>query len=224
MTNTHHPFAPLTPEEIEAAVALVRAARASSEHLRFVTVRLHEPPAEVALSYPPGDQVPREAFFVLLDKTPGQSGAYEAIVNLTEGRVTSWKRIGEGSGQPSIIFEEFFAAEDAVKADARFRAALERRGITEADLHRVRVDPWSAGNYGNPDEDASRVLRTTAHYLLDAGDPEENTYAHQIAGLHAVLDLNTMEVVRVDDFGVVPIPQKQGNYLPQDVGSLRTDL
>ncbi len=224
MTNTHHPFAPLTPQEIEAAVALVRAARASSEHLRFVTVRLHEPAAEVAFSYRPGDQVPREAFFVLLDKTQGQSGAYEAIVNLTEGRVTSWKRIGEGSGQPSIIFEEFFAAEDAVKADARFRAALERRGIAEADLHRVRVDPWSAGNYGNPDEDASRVLRTTAHYLLDAGDPEENTYAHQIAGLHAVLDLNTMEVVRVDDFGVVPIPQKQGNYLPKDVGPLRTDL
>jgi primary-amine oxidase len=223
-TDIRHPFAPLTPQEIEAAVAIIRGEQAGSEHLRFVMVRLHEPSPEVAYTFRPGDSVPREVFFSLLDKTPGKSGAYEAIVNLTEGRVTSWKPIGEGLGQPSIIFEEFFTAEDAVKADPRFRAALARRGITEADLYRVRVDPWSAGNYGNPDEDARRVLRTTAHYLLDAEDPEENTYAHQIAGLHAVLDLNTMEVVRVDDFGVVPIPRKAGNYLLKDVGALRTDL
>jgi len=223
-TTTRHPLAPLTAQEIETAVAILRGAQAGSESLRFVSVRLHEPSPEVAYTFRSGDRVPREVFFVLLDKTPGKSGAYEAIVNLAEGRVASWKRIGEGSGQPSIIFEEFFAAEDAVKADPRFRAALERRGITEANLHRVRVDPWSAGNYGNPDEDTRRVIRTTAHYLLDAEDPEENTYAHQIAGLHAVLDLNTMRVVRVDDFGVVPIPKLPGNYLPKDVGALRADL
>jgi primary-amine oxidase len=222
--NTRHPLAPLTPEEIEAAVAIVRTEHAASEHLRFVMVRLHEPPAEVAYSYQPGDPVPREAFFVLLDKTPGKGGAYEALVNLSEGRVTSWRRIGEGEGQPSITFEEFFASEDAIKKDPRFRAALAKRGITEADLERVRIDPWSAGNYGNPEEDSRRVLRTTVHYLLNTEDPEENTYAHQIAGLHAILDLNTMEVVRVDDFGVVPIPQRPGNYLPRDVGPLRTDL
>ncbi len=220
-TNTRHPFAPLTPEEIETAVAIIRAGQASSEHMRFVMVHLHEPPPQVALSYRPGDSVPREIFFSLLDKTPGQSGAYEAIVNLTEGKVSSWKRV---EGQPSIILEEFFAAEEAVRADPRFRAALEKRGITGQDLERVRVDPWSAGNYGNPDEDTRRVIRTTVHYLLDTADTEENTYAHQIAGLHAILDLNTMEVVRVDDFGVVPVPQRAGNYLPKDVRALRSDL
>jgi len=220
-TNTRHPFAPLTPEEIAAAVALIRASQAGSEHIRFVMVRLHEPSPQVALSYRPGDSVPREVFCSLLDKTPGQSGAYEAIVNLTKGKVTSWKRV---QGQPSIIFEEFFAAEDAVKADPRFRAALLKRGITEQDLERVRVDPWSAGNYGNLEEDTRRVLRTTVHYLIEQADSEENTYAHQVAGLHAILDLNAMEVVRVDDFGVVPIPQRPGNYLPKDVGPLRADL
>ncbi len=216
-----HPFAPLTPEEIGAAVAIIRAGQASSEHIRFVMVRLQEPSPEVALSRYPNNAVPREVFFSLLDKTPGQIGAYEAIVNLTKGEVTSWKRV---EGQPSIIFEEFFAAEEAIRIDPRFLAALERRGITEADLQRVRIDPWSAGNYGNEDEDARRVLRTTVHYLLDENDPEENTYAHPIAGLHAVLDLNTMQVVRVDDFGVVPIPRKPGNYLPKDVDALRSDL
>src|SRR5437764_3268733 len=190
-TNTRHPFAPLNPGELEEAVALVRATEAgSSEHIRFVMARLHEPCPEVALSYRPGNQIPREVFFSLLDKTPGLSGAYEAIVNLTERKVTSWKRV---EGQPSIVLEEFFAAEDAIRADPRFQAALEKRGITRQDLDRVRIDPWSAGNYGNPDEDTRRVLRTTVHYLLDTGDPQENTYAHQVAGLHAVLALNTME-------------------------------
>jgi primary-amine oxidase len=220
-TYTRHPFAPLTPEEIEAAVEILRAGQGDTEHIRFVMVRLKEPLPQVALSYQPGDSVAREVFFSLLDKTPGQSGAYEAIVNLTEGSVVSWKPV---EGQPSIIFEEFFAAEEAVKADPRFQAALEKRGITGQDLERVRVDPWSAGNYGNPEEDTRRILRTTVHYLLDVGDPEENTYSHQIAGLHAILDLNTMQVVRVDDFGVVPIPQRQGNYLPKDVAQFRTDL
>src|SRR6266516_5855498 len=222
-THMRHPFAPLTPDELEEAVAIVRTSTSQegSAHIRFVMARLHEPPPEIALSYQPGDGVPREVFFTLLDKTPGQSGACEAIVNLTEGKLTSWKRV---EGQPSIIFEEFFAAEDAIRADPRFQDALLKRGITGQDLDRVRIDPWSAGNYGNPDEDTRRVVRTTVHYLLDSGDPEENTYAHQVAGLHAVLDLNTMEVVRVDDFGVVPIPQRQGNYLPKDVSPLRTDL
>lgn len=223
-TSTSHPFAPLTPEEIEAAVSIVRASQtvqASSEHVRFVMVRLHEPSPEVMLGWQPGNEVPREVFFSLIEKTPGQSGAYEAIVNLSKGEVTSWKRV---EGQPSIIFEEFFAAEEAVRADPQFLAALEKRGITRGDLHRVRIDPWSAGNYDREDENSRRILRTTVHFLLNIHDIEENTYAHPIAGLHAVLDLNTMEVVRVDDFGVVPIPQKSGNYLLEDVEHLRSDL
>lgn len=221
VTTTYiHPLDPLTPEEIATAVAIVRAGPASSEQMRFVMVKLHEPGPEVSLAYEPSDNVPREVFMSLLDKTNGDGKAYEAIVNLTEGKVRSWKHI-EGV-QPSIMFEEFFACEEAIKANAEFRAALERRGVT--DLGRVRIDPWSAGNYGKPEEQTRRILRTTVHYQLETDDPEENTYAHPIAGLHAVLDLNTMEVVRVDDFGVVPIPQGAGNYLPKDIPQMRNDL
>jgi primary-amine oxidase len=220
-THVRHPLAPLTPEEIAEAVAIVRAGQASSEHIRFVMVRLQEPSPEIAFSYQPGDSVPREVFFSLLDKTPGQCGAYQAVVNLTEGKVTSWKRV---EGQPSIIFEEFLTCEDSIKADPRFRAALAKRGISEQDLPRVRLDPWSAGNYDIAEEANRRVLRTNVHFQLDPEDSEENTYAHPIFGLHAVLDLNTLEVIRIDDFGVVPNPQQSANYLPKDVGRLRDDL
>src|SRR6267378_496697 len=117
-TTFIHPLEPLTPEEIVAAVAIVRVGPASSEQMRFVMVKLHEPGPEVSLSYEPGDNVPREVFISLLDKTNGVGKAYEAIVNLSEGRVRSWKHI-EGM-QPSIMFEEFFACEEAIKANAEF--------------------------------------------------------------------------------------------------------
>ncbi len=220
-TSIHvHPLEPLTPDEIDAAVAILRAGPAGSPQMRFVMGKLLEPAPEAVFSYQPGDSVPRSAFFVLLDKTDGKGDTYEAIVNLSEGRLQSWTR-KEGV-QPSIMFEEFFACEDAIKADPRFQEALAKRGIT--DLARVRIDPWSAGNYGRPEESARRILRTTVHYQMNADDPEENTYAHPVAGLHAVLDLNTMEVIRIDDFGVVPMPQETGNYLPKDIPHLRDDL
>jgi primary-amine oxidase len=218
-----HPLEPLTPEEIAAAVAIVRAGPASSEHMRFVMVKLHEPGPQVSLVREPHEmsgEVPREVFLLLLDKTNGTGKTYEAIVDLSAGQLRSWKHI-EGV-QPSLILEEFFACEDAIKADAGFRDALAKRGIT--DLDRVRLDPWSSGNYGQPEEQTRRVLRATVHYLLDAADPEENTYAHPISGLHPVLDLNTMKVVKIDDFGVIPIPQGASNYLPKDIPRMRDDL
>jgi primary-amine oxidase len=221
LTTVTHPLEPLTPDEIATAVSLVKSASANPEALRFVMVKLHEP-ADLAVStaLEAGGSAPREVFLSLLEKTDRVGKAVEVIVDLSAEKIRSWQHI-EGV-QPSIMFEEFFACEDAIKADPDFQAALARRGIT--DLSRVRIDPWSAGNYGQPEENERRILRTTVHYQMDIADPEENTYAHPIAGLHAVLDLITMEVIRVDDFGTAPIPQAAANYLPKDIGQMRTDL
>lgn len=215
-----HPLEPLSAEEITAAVSIVRSKRQLGPLVRFVSVTLHEPAPEVALNYKPDDPVTREAFMVLLDKSGKSSATYEAIVNITENNVVSWRHIP--GVQPSIMLEEFFAAETAIKAHPEFQAALARRGITNLDL--VNVDPWSAGNYDAPEENERRILRTTVHMRFNPDDPEENSYAHPIAGLHAIFDLTTMEVLRIDDFGNIPIPQQFGNYLPKDVGPLRNDL
>ena len=136
-----NPLEPLTAEEITAAVSIVRTERNLSERVRFISVTLHEPPKELVLNYKPGDPLTREAFMVLLDKTNG-GATYEAIVNITSGEVTSWRHIP--GVQPSIMLEEFFACEQAVKAHPDFQAALAKRGVT--DLTLVYVDPWSAGN------------------------------------------------------------------------------
>ncbi len=215
-----HPLEPLTAEEVTAAVHIVRTERNLSERVRFVLVTLHEPPKEVVLSFKPGDPITREAFMVLLDKTDGVGATYEAIVNITLDRVTSWHHMP--GVQPSIMLEEFFACEQAVKADPDFQAALAKRGITNLDL--VFVDPWSAGNYGTVEENTRRILRTTVHVRVDPADPNENSYAHPVAGLHALFDLNAMEVIEVVDYGIVPLPPQPGNYTADAVGSLRPAL
>src|SRR2546425_230773 len=211
----HHPLEPLTAEEITAAVHIVRTEHNLHERVRFASVALHEPPKEVVLNFKQNDPITREAFIILLDNSDGAT--YEAVVSITEGKVISWRHIP--GGQPSIMLDEFFECEQAVKASPEFQAALRKRGITNFDL--LMVDPWSAGSYGGEEEKTQRLSRALSWVR---SDPNDNGYAHPIEGLIAVVDLNKMEVVRVEDYGVVPLPPSNGNYTPEAVGQLRADL
>lgn len=219
-TTAQHPLEPLTPQEIEHAVAILRRERNLGEQVRFVSVTHNEPDPTVALNFQTGQPITREAFVVLLDKSQDPATVYEAIVDITHSVVPRYKHI-EGV-QSSIIFDEFMECEEIVKADPRFVAALEKRGIT--DLSLVRVDPWSAGNYGDASENKHRILRSTVHLLSQVDDQEENSYAHPVEGVHAIINTVTREVIRIDDFGVVPVPQQSADYTPQAVGQMRTDL
>jgi len=212
---TLHPLEPLTAEEIAVAVQIVRAERNLHERVRFASVNLNEPAKEVVLNYKTGMSIERAAFIILLDNTDGAT--YEAVVSISEGHVLSWKHIP--GVQPSIMTDEFFECEQLLKAHPEFQAALRKRGITDFDL--VMVDPWSAGNYGAEEEQRLRLTRALTWVRTDASD---NGYAHPVEGIMALVDLNKMEVVRIDDTGVVPIPPEHGNYTPDRVGPMRTDL
>jgi len=210
-----HPLEPLTAEEITATVHIVRTERNLHERVRFASITLHEPPKEAVLNFKQGDPVTRAAFIILLDNRDGAT--YEAIVSITEGKVTSWRHIP--GVQPSIMLDEFFECEQAVKASPEFQEALRKRGITNVDL--VMVDPWSAGHYEDGEQKPQRLSRALSWVR---SDPNDNGYAHPIEGVIAVVDLNKMEVVQVEDYGVVPLPPTDGNYTPEAVGQMRTDL
>ena len=169
----------------------------------------------MVLNFKKGDAIQREAFAILLDNATATT--YEAIVSLTEGAVTSWKKVD--GVQPPIMLDEFIECENAVKANPEFRAALERRGITNSDL--VMVDPWSAGNFGFEDEQGKRLSRALCWVR---SSPTDNGYARPIEGVVPVVDLNTMQVLRVEDYGVVPLPPNPGNYTPEFIQDLRTDV
>jgi primary-amine oxidase len=190
-----HPLEPLSAEEIKAAVATVKGvkqAQSLSDRTRFMSVALQEPPKDCVLAYNPGDSIDRQAFMVLLDNETGKT--YEVIVSITQRSIVSWKYIPDV--QPGFVLDEFFDCEAAVKASPEFQAALLKRGITDLDL--VMVDPWSAGNYGLEDEEGVRLSRALSWVR---SSPTDNGYARPIEGVIAVVDLNTMAVVRIDDYG-----------------------
>lgn len=210
-----HPLEPLTPYEIARTVAILRNSESIGTTYRFVSVTLHEPPKEAVLHYKPGDLFNREAFMVLLNNSNGKT--YEAIISITDSLVKSLEHIH--GVQPSIMLDEFEECERVVKVNPEFQAALRKRGITDFDM--VMVDPWSSGNFGSEEEQTTRLSRTLSWVRTG---PKDNGYAHPIEGVIAVVDLNKMEVLRVEDYGITAMPWKSGNYTPDSVGSLRRDL
>ena len=213
-TSTH-PLDPLSSTEIEDAVAILRAQRKLGEKVRFESVVLNEPAKDAVLSPNGTDPAAREAFIILLDNETG--AAYEAVISLTEGTVKSWTHIPDV--QPRLMMDEFFECEQAVKASPEFRAALQKRGITDTGL--IMVDPWPAGNYGVEEENGLR-LSFARSWLRTS--PTDNGYARPIEGVIAVVDLNKMEVIKVEDHGVTAIPPNDGNYAAEFVQEFRTGL
>lgn len=210
-----HPLTPLTAAEIAIAVTTVKQQKSLGERVRFMSVALQEPPKDCVLAYQQGDTIDRQAFMVLMDNATAKT--YEAIVSIGDRAVVSWAHIADA--QPGFVLDEFFECEAAVKANPDFQAALLKRGITNPDL--VMVDPWSAGNYGAADEQGLRLSRALSWVR---SSPTDNGYARPIEGVIAVIDLNKMEVVRVEDYGVVPLPPQAGNYAPEFVNNYRQDL
>jgi primary-amine oxidase len=211
-----HPLDPLSAQEITAAVAILRTSGKLGSNVRFAAVVLQEPSKEVVLNFKDGDPIEREAFAVILDNDDGAT--YEAIVSITSSMVKGWKHIPEV--QPCVMLDEFFECENTVKADPDFQEALRKRGITDFSL--LMVDPWSAGNYGEDVEQRHRLVRALT-WIRNA--PTDNGYAHPVDGLQVLVDLNKMQVLRIDDNGSIPVPvQADGNYTPDYIKEFRTDL
>jgi primary-amine oxidase len=216
--DVRHPLDPLEPAEIERAVAVLRAARRLPESVRLVTVTLKEPPKESVLPRPRGGTVPREAFLILLDNATGRGA--EAVVDLGRGSVTRLEDLPAGV-QPPVMFDEFSECEEAVKRSPAFRAALKKRGVEDVGL--VMVDAWSAGHYGNePPEERGRRLSRALCWVRS--EPADNGYARPLEGIVAVVDLNRKEVLRIEDYGVVPLAPQAGNWARPYLKETRTDL
>jgi primary-amine oxidase len=221
-----HPLDPLSPAELEAATGIVRAERGLGDSARFVYVTLQEPPKSTVLDFQPGDPVERSAFIVIREKAERKS--YEAVVSITRGEVVSWRELH--GVQPAVMFEEFLLSEEAVRKDPRWQEAMRKRGVT--DFRNVMIDPWAVGYYG-PEDGPERGRQVRPLTFVRMGSPEDNGYARPVEGVIVRFDLDRMEVVDVEDHGVVPLPPRSGNYTPEGIthpsntprfDGLRTDL
>ncbi len=200
----HHPLESLTKDEISAVAAIVRKEMTElGETLRFEMIELKEPAKSVVRGFQAGDDITREAR-VNVFRT-GDIGVWRMTVSITDGKVLSKKHLPDA--RPMIQLEEFMAIEDAVKADPRFIEACAKRGLTDMSL--ICIDPWSAGNFGVEGEEGRHLSHA---FCWVKSSENDNLYAHPIDGINPVIDIKTMEVIRVDDHGVVPVPKADVNY------------
>ena len=203
--GVQHPLDPLTAAEIEAASGILKRDRGLAETARFVYVTLKEPSKDAVLSYQSGEAFEREAHIVLRERAERRT--YEAVVSITAGEVRLWREVP--GVQPAVMLEEFLATEATVKKDARWQEAMRRRGVTDFD--NVMIDPWSVG-YNGPQDAAGQGRFIRPLTWVRRGDPDDNGYARPVEGLIVCFDLDRMEVVDIEDHGVVPLPPRSGNY------------
>ncbi len=205
-----HPLDPLTPPEIERAVAIIRADRALPESTRFVSMSVAEPARSAV------DGAPRRAEAVLYD-APTQTTT-ELRVDLDAAAVVD--RNERTDVRPQLTVEDFLAVEAATKAHPKFVAAIERRGI---DMALVDVDPVAAGFHDLPEEQGTTRLARTLAYVKS--DPESNAYARPVQGVFGLMDVDTGEFVHFEDQDpVVPLPTETGEFRATHLEGLRDDV
>jgi primary-amine oxidase len=119
------------------------------------------------------------------------------------------------------MLDEFSECERAVRRSPEFLALLRDRGIENSEL--VMVEPWSAGVYGTerPEEQGLRLMRALCFVRSEERD---NGYARPLDGVVIVVDLNRMEVLRIEDYGKVSLPPEPGNWAREYIPAMRQDL
>jgi primary-amine oxidase len=204
-----HPLDPLNFQEYWTVLEVLRDAGHVNEETRFSIVKLHEPPKDQVWSWTQGSDFPREAF-ALVRQGPD---AFETVVDLKQRRVVSWKKL-EGA-QPNWLREEFRTLDKEVKKNPDFMAAMKKRGITDFTFIGCSAEP--PGYFGEEEERGKRI----AHVQCKDESGVRNTWAREIAGLTAIVDMNAKKVVRIVDEGVTPLPKTVAEYDPSSIGAVR---
>ncbi|TQR88628.1 primary-amine oxidase [Mycobacterium hodleri] len=213
-----HPLDPLSSDEFSAVAAVLRrehqveATPASGSGLgwRFASIELVEPSKEELRRFEDsGDAPARRATAICLDRSA--NATYKGVVSLSADRVESFDHVP--GVQANFTVDEFVECDQLLRKHPEVIAALAKRGIT--DLDNVFMDTWTFGAAVAPAEFRDRRLGWSDTWRKDA--PGANPYAHLVSGLHCVVDLNTMEVLRVEDDGGVETPDVMGEYVPKHV-------
>lgn len=212
-----HPLEPLSSSEIQAAVQMLQAQSILTATTRIISIMLKEPLKAIIYALPQASAPDREATAVLFDN--GANAASTATLNLTQGTVLKLVK-APSNAQPTLSMDEQVECEQAVLASPAFRNALEKHyGVMDSSL--VMVDIWSAGNYGSEEDRTRRLTRPLCFLRSDSTD---NGYARPIEGIRPVVDLNLMEVIRVEEYGIWPLPPNAHNYSTERVANHRTDI
>jgi primary-amine oxidase len=204
-----HPLDPLTAAEITEVTRILEDHFQWGEDLRVETIDIEEPAKDVVRHYVPEAAPARVARFHVYRR--GVMGVWEGLVDLGSAKVVS--SVFKEKARPMIAIKEILLIEETVKADARFQEALRRRGLL-ADLEKMCIDPWTVGDFNIPIEQGRRVVYC---FIWMRMFPLDNFYAHPVEGLHALIDVSTLEVLEIVDHfeasgDYIPVPRTPLNY------------
>jgi primary-amine oxidase len=205
-----NPLDPLTEEEITRTTEILEDERDLGDTVGFYSYQPIEPSKEELEAWD-DDSVEREVSAVLRDFQAKET--YEATISLEENAVMTWEQLSDA--KPHMPGKDIVEAEKAVKESEEWREAARKRGVENFEL--AIVDPWPINSSEFvPDELEGRRLARGLSWI--ARSEEDNAYAHPIEGVHAFVDLDEMEVLKVVDNGVVdedsPLPPEEANYRP----------
>jgi primary-amine oxidase len=207
------PLAPLSEQEIEAAVTIAReqGAIGGSAHLAYVG-RV-EPDKEAVRHHAATPHLCDRRVRLWAVEGP-EPDVTEVIVSLSSGAVVA--RHEHAEARPGLLMTESINSIEALRSDPRWQEAVRRRGIEDFD--RVQIDPWPSGHYGLAHEEGRRICRCLSYFREH---PEANGYARPLEGVVAFVDMGRAEVLEVIDTGVVPLPPENGSYFAEDMVAAR---
>lgn len=233
-----HPLDPLTPDEIELAVKICKQLRPGNV---FASVSLYEPPKAEVLAFQPGDSFDRKVFVIThdhkkgktyelvvnisiedsdepnMDSTPALKPTRPLTLAERSARVTNYEVVGNEitslkhipNVQPRMMPHEFDAVEKLLSTHPGFLEALKKRGIQGDDVHKVKPDTWCVGYFSEEDDPSRRLTRPLLYFKRTEESEEYNV---PIEGLSPLIDLNRMEVIRLDDYRTTPLPPDAPDY------------
>lgn len=207
-----HPLEPLSSDEFRRVTELLRRDAGVTDAFRFCSVELVEPAKAGVLRWVPGEPIPRQALAVLWDR--GTSRTFEAVVDLVTDSVSSMNHIPDVT--PNFTVDEWHDCDHVLREDPQVIAALAARGVTDMSL--VLLDVWTYGRALMPPQWADRRLGWVDVWRRET--PTGSPYAHPVAGLKFIVDMNTMELLDIDDSGAIPDAPVMGEYLPDLVPGL----
>ncbi|MCW2559844.1 MAG: tyramine oxidase [Mycobacterium sp.] len=205
-----HPLDPLSVDEFRSVAAILRREHDVDAGWRFASIELLEPSKAELQAYEDDGAVPaRRATVVCFERAA--NATYKSVVSVSADRAESFAHVPKV--QPNFTVDEFVECDRMLREHPGFLAALANRGIT--DIDNVFVDTWTYGAAVAPPDYRDRRIGWSDTWLKNG--PGMNPYAHLISGLHCVIDLNTMELLRIEDAGHVETPEVMGEYVPRHI-------
>ena len=106
------------------------------------------------------------------------------------------------TAQPNMTVNEWHAADEMLRIHPAVIEALRRRGVTNMD--NVFLDLWTYGDALVPDKYRGRRLGWADTWFESEGGA--NPYADCLGGFHCIVDVNSMELLEIEEGEPTPLP------------------